>query len=55
MKLEWLLVVIEGANQLQALSSAGKIFICIIIAQSHYEVKLGRLVIVVTLVARRGE
>ncbi len=39
-KPEWLLVVIEGANQLQVLSSAGKISIYIIIAQSSYKVKL---------------
>jgi len=35
---------IEGATQLQALSSADKISIYIIIAQSDYEVKLGNLV-----------
>ena len=55
MKLKWLLVVIEEANQLQALSSAGKISIYIIIAQSNYEVKLGRLVTPVALVAQREE
>ena len=51
MKLKWLLVVIEGANQLQALSSAGKISINIIIAQSNHEVKLWRLDLVVALAA----
>ena len=39
-KPEWLLVVIEEANQLQVLSSVGKTSIYIIIAQSNYEVKL---------------
>ncbi len=46
---------IEGATQLQVLSSAGKISIYIIIAQSGYEVKLWRLVTSVALVARREE
>ena len=46
---------IEEANQLQALSSAGRTSIYIIITQSGYKVKLWRLVIVVALVAQREE
>ena len=42
---------IEKAKQLQVLSSADKTSIYIIIAQSNYEVKLGRLVIAVALAA----
>ncbi len=45
---------IEEASQLYAVTEASEVVIYIIIAQSSYEVKLWRLVIVVPLVVEQG-
>ena len=46
---------IEEASRLYAVTEANKMVIYIIIPQSSYEVKLWRIVIVVTLVVQREE